>query len=97
MIWTGTKFAAEQGLRGFHLGGGQDQRDSLFRFKHTFGGRELEYGISGLIVDHEVYRTHVASRAKACDTTSDALLAANYFPAYRGGKVSVPDAVGAGR
>jgi hypothetical protein len=97
MIWTGTKFAAEQGLRGFHLGGGQDQRDSLFRFKHTFGGRELEYGISGLIVDHEVYRAHVESRAKECETTSDALLASNFFPAYRGGKVSVADPVGAGR
>ncbi len=97
MIWTGTKFAAEQGLRQFHLGGGQDQRDSLFRFKHTFGGRELEYGISGLIIDEGAYRAHVESRAEECGTTSDALLAAKFFPAYRGGKVTTSVAVSADR
>ncbi len=85
MLWTATKFAAEQGLPQFHLGGGLDQRDSLFRFKHTFGGRELEYGVSGLVIDHEAYQTHTENRAKECDVTADTLLRSDYFPAYRGG------------
>jgi hypothetical protein len=85
MLWTATQYAAEQRLRQFHLGGGLDQRDSLFRFKHTFGGRELEYGVSGLIIDHEAYQARTESRAKECDVTADTLLASNYFPAYRGG------------
>src|SRR5664280_159449 len=69
----------------FHLGGGLDARDDLFRFKRKFGGRELEYRVSGLVVDEKLYREHVRSRAKACDVTTDTLLASNHFPAYRGG------------
>jgi Acetyltransferase (GNAT) domain len=85
MLWTATQFAIDQGLRQFHLGGGVEPRDGLFRFKQTFGGRELEYGISGLIIDAQQYQAHVERRAKECDSTSDALLRSNYFPAYRGG------------
>jgi lipopolysaccharide/colanic/teichoic acid biosynthesis glycosyltransferase len=47
LYWTASQFALDQGIRHFHLGGGVDARDSLFRFKHTFGGRELVYGVSG--------------------------------------------------
>jgi hypothetical protein len=85
MIWTATEFAIEQGLRQFHLGSGHGQRDSLFKFKSSFGGRELAYDVSGLIIDPKVYESHLTSRAKQCDTTAEALLAANYFPAYRAG------------
>jgi len=85
MMWTATEFTVDQGLRQFHIGGGVIPDDSLFKFKSSFGGRRLEYGISGLIIDHEVYEAHVDTRAKECDTTSDALLSATYFPAYRGG------------
>jgi len=85
MMWTATEFTVDQGLRQFHIGGGVVPDDSLFKFKSSFGGRKLEYGISGLIIDDEVYEAHVDTRAKECDTTSDALLSASYFPAYRGG------------
>lgn len=85
MLWVATQFAAEQGTRQFHLGGGMSERDDLFRFKRAFGGRELEYGVSGLIIDPKVYQTHTERRAKECDTTTDALSEANFFPAYRGG------------
>jgi hypothetical protein len=159
MFWTATQFAIDQGLRQFHLGGGVEPRDGLFRFKHTFGGRELEYSVSGLwpihltgvarhgecslcccphpsftgpreppgahgpfadpkrplwnahpagspselpnsptpvkwigqsglIIDAQQYQAHVERRAKECDSTSDALLRSNYFPAYRAGKES---------
>jgi hypothetical protein len=84
VFWTATQFAVEQGLRQYHLGGGHSERDSLFKYKQSFGGRELEYGVSGLIIDPKVYESHVESRAKECDSTPDALLACNYFPAYRG-------------
>jgi serine/alanine adding enzyme len=85
MLWTATQFAAEQGLRQFHLGGGLDRRDGLFHFKHTFGGRELGYDVSGLISDHELYQTHTENRAQECGISVDELLRSNYFPAYRGG------------
>jgi hypothetical protein len=88
MFWTATQFAISQGLRQFHLGGGVEPRDGLFRFKHTFGGRELVYSVSGLIIDNQQYQAHVERRAKECDTTTDALLTSDYFPAYRAGKES---------
>jgi serine/alanine adding enzyme len=84
MIWTATQFAIDQGLR-HHLGGGVGPGDSLLKFKRSFGGRELEYAVSGLIIDDAAYQDQVESRAKECDTTSDELLASHYFPAYRGG------------
>jgi hypothetical protein len=85
MFWTAIQFAIDQGLLQFHLGGGLDARDSLFKYKQLFGGRELEYSVSGLVVDHDLYEAHTENRAKECDTTPEALLASSYFPAYRGG------------
>jgi len=89
LIWTATQFAIDHDLRQFHLGGGVSSRDSLFTFKHSFGGRELEYRVTGLIIDHERYQAFTQNRAKACETTTDTLLASNYFPAYRGGSAPV--------
>jgi hypothetical protein len=92
MVWTATQYAVTEGLHQFHLGGGRGgitPRDSLFRFKHTFGGRELEYAISGLIIDNDLYQTHTQNRAKACGTTTETLLASNFFPAYRAGSTPV--------
>jgi len=85
MLWTATQHAIEQGIHQFHLGGGNSPYDSLFHFKHTFGGRELKYGISGQIIDHDQYQAQTESRARACDVTADTLLATGYFPAYRAG------------
>jgi serine/alanine adding enzyme len=85
MLWRATQFTAEQGLRQFHLGGGVDGRDSLYKFKRTFGGRELDYAVSGLIVDQQLYQAHTENRARTCGTTIDALLESGHFPAYRGG------------
>jgi serine/alanine adding enzyme len=85
MLWTATQYAVAQGINQFHLGGGLEARDDLFRFKRKFGGRELEYRVSGLIIDEDLYRTRTENRARVCDLTPDALLASGYFPAYRGG------------
>jgi lipid II:glycine glycyltransferase (peptidoglycan interpeptide bridge formation enzyme) len=87
MVWAATKFAADQGIEQFHLGGGSSQRDSVFKFKSTFGGREFAYDISGLIIDQGLYQRQVENRARDRHTTSHELLAANFFPAYRGDRV----------
>jgi len=89
MLWTATQFGVAQGLRQFHLGGGVGPHDDLFKFKRSFGGQELEYGVSGLIIDPDVYQAQARARAKLCAITTDRLMATNYFPAYRGGTVRV--------
>jgi hypothetical protein len=85
MLWIATQYAVEQGLSQFHLGGGLDARDDLFRFKRKFGGRELEYRVSGLIVDNERYLARTRNRANACAVPTDTLMTPHHFPAYRGG------------
>jgi lipid II:glycine glycyltransferase (peptidoglycan interpeptide bridge formation enzyme) len=89
MLWTATQFGIAQGLRLFHLGGGVGPRDDLFMFKRSFGGTELKYGVSGLIIDQDLYQAYARIRAKACAITADSLMASNYFPAYRGGTTRV--------
>jgi hypothetical protein len=89
MLWAAIQFAIAEGLRQFHLGGGVGVRDDLFKFKQSFGGHELEYGVSGLIIDQELYQVHTQQRAKACHLTMEELLASNFFPAYRAGTISV--------
>jgi len=84
LTWSEMQFAAEHGIRQYHLGGGLGSRDSLFTFKRSFGGRELEYNVSGLIVDDVPYQAHTRERAGECNMSTEALLASNYFPAYRG-------------
>jgi hypothetical protein len=86
LLWTAIEYAVGQGLTQFHLGGGLTPRDDLFRFKRKFGGRELEYRVSGLVLDNPLYAAHTEIRAQECGTTTDALLASPYFPAYRGGQ-----------
>ena len=89
LTWAEMKYAIEHGIRQYHLGGGLGPRDSLFKFKRSFGGRELEYDVSGLIVDDPSYQAHSRSRAAECDISVEALLATNFFPAYRGRTVDV--------
>jgi hypothetical protein len=92
MLWAAAQFGIAQGLRQFHLGGGVGPYDSLFKFKRSFGGHELEYGVSGLIINADVYQAKVRSRGKACGIAIDTLMASNYFPAYRAAcSTPVPD------
>lgn len=83
MMWTAIRFAVEHGLSQFHIGAGVAGRDSVFRFKSTFGGREAQYDVSGLVVDEAAYQRQVEHRAEACGVTVDALAATSFFPAYR--------------
>jgi Acetyltransferase (GNAT) domain len=83
MLWTATQFAVEHGIRQFHLGGGVNPGDGLFRFKRTFGGRELEYRVSGLIIDAERYQARAQRRDMACAVPTDTTVTRQFFPAYR--------------
>jgi hypothetical protein len=89
LTWVEMQFAIDQGIRQYHLGGGIGPRDSLFKFKRSFGGRQLEYRVSGLIINPALYDAQTKNRATECETTAEALLASNYFPAYRGGSANV--------
>ncbi len=85
MLWSAIQFAVEQGLNQFHLGAGAAGRDSIFRFKSSFGGRELHYDVSGLIVDDEAYQQKVRDIARRHDVPVDVLHDSGFFPAYRAG------------
>jgi len=37
LVWTAAQYALAEGLHQFHLGGGNDPDDRLFRFKRTSG------------------------------------------------------------
>jgi hypothetical protein len=84
MLSTATQFAVDQGLRRFHLGGGLDQRDGLFQFKRSLGGRELGYDIWADDRPRALPGAH-AGPGTGVRGQPDALLRSNYFPAYRGG------------
>jgi hypothetical protein len=83
MLWIATQAAIEQGIGEFHLGAGVEMRDSVFMFKRSFGGRELQYDVAGIVIDEESYEKHVRRQADQYDVSVEALLATNYFPAYR--------------
>jgi hypothetical protein len=87
MLWTATQFAIAEGITQFHLGGGVGPDDGLFTFKRSFGGRQLEFGVSGVIIDDESYQAHTRKRAVACGTSATALSGSSFFPAYRAGTV----------
>lgn len=73
-------WAKRNGLRAFHLGGGHQGRDSLFRFKHRFNPEGTLMLNTGRKVHHpEVYERLVESW-KHHHAQS---LAETYFPAYR--------------
>lgn len=76
------RHANETGLSGVHLGGGVRPGDSLSKFKQSFGGREREFYVYGLIVDDEAYRDETACRELgAGDPHTGAV--SGFFPAYR--------------
>lgn len=73
LLWSACRSAPEHGVTSFHLGGGMTAHDALHRFKESFGGRELLYRASGLVVDPVQYARLSAGR----DAPS------SFFPRYR--------------
>lgn len=85
MLWTAVAFAADAGIREFHLGGGIARDDSLYQFKRSFGGHDVQYRMSGLVLDDRAYREQVRVHATDLGVTEAALLQCGFFPAYRAG------------
>jgi serine/alanine adding enzyme len=74
LLWTACQSAPAYGASLFHLGGGVAPRDPLYRFKASFGGRDVEFRASGLIVNRGRYdqmTSHLPTPPK------------DFFPAYR--------------
>jgi CelD/BcsL family acetyltransferase involved in cellulose biosynthesis len=77
-------WAYEQGLRSFHLGGGNGaQEDSLFQFKAGFSRRQHKFYIWTWILFPEIYRQLCAEKANWNTQNRLKLGAINYFPEYR--------------
>lgn len=83
LIWTAMRWAAQQGHRLFHLGGGTARNDGLFRFKSSFGGRSLPFFVGRLIVRPDVYDGLVVARSALLDVEPNLLRSGSFFPAYR--------------
>ncbi len=83
MMWTAAKFAAEQGISQFHLGGGLTESDGLARFKSTFGADTKDFHTGCAVIDADAYARLTQARADQLGTTVDALVTLDYFPAFR--------------
>jgi serine/alanine adding enzyme len=83
LMWRAIEWASEHGVSRFHLGGGVSNRDSLFKFKRSFGGTVLSFDAFGVVLDEAGYRTAVESRAAKLSTPVSVLLESNYFPRFR--------------
>lgn len=83
LIWTAMRWAAQQGHKLFHLGGGTARDDGLFRFKSSFGGRSLPFLVGRLIVKPDVYDDLVVARSELLDVKPAILRSGSFFPAYR--------------
>jgi len=83
MIWTAMKWAAGEGHKRFHLGGGTSRADGLFRFKASFGGMTMPFLVGRLIVRPEAYGSLVTERARQLGVRPRLLQEGSFFPAYR--------------
>lgn len=85
LLWEACRFAASHDVKVLHLGGGVEDRDSLYRFKRSFGGRELSFSAYGHVVDRVAYGAALTRRATQLDVSRATLAASRHFPAYRAG------------
>jgi hypothetical protein len=84
LLFEAALWAKRRGNRYLHLGGGLGgKNDGLLRFKAGFSPVRFRFRTQRMIVNEQVYRRLVEHRAALDGTTPEALLAADYFPAYR--------------
>ncbi len=77
-------WAKQRGNRWLHLGGGVGSaEDKLLHFKRGFSQSRFRFLTARYIIDEAKYRDLVHLRARAENTTEEAILASDYFPAYR--------------
>ena len=80
VLVEGAQWMRQRGCRWFHLGGGRPPGDSLYYFKHSFGGRTFSYTNLTLIVNQARYNELVNFHR----TEKESDMGANdFFPAYR--------------
>ena len=74
------EWGRSHGVRGFHMGSGRTEGDSLDNFKSSFGGIRYPSSSVGLIADDDAYATLCGLRR---EQTSLPEPRSNFFPAYR--------------
>lgn len=86
LVWTILSWAAQNGRRWVHLGGGVRPGDSLFWFKESFGGCRVEFWTGATVLDQAAYDRLVQEHAVVTGTAAEQLNASGFFPAYRFGR-----------
>jgi len=76
-------WAKSQGLRWFHLGGGQGPRDSLFRFKAGFSKKAAPLFSYSMIHDSPKYAVLLGMREEYDRRLGIVATQKGFFPAYR--------------
>ncbi|MGB7251541.1 MAG: hypothetical protein WBC73_21575, partial [Phormidesmis sp.] len=77
-------WAHKRGNNFLHLGGGiGGSKDALYNFKAGFSKLRHRFLTLRLIVNPQAYKKQVELQAKALNVPSEALLASDFFPAYR--------------
>lgn len=66
-----------------HVGGGQKDGDSLYKFKLSFGGVPTRFSLGRSILDPKSYLALTAERAKTLGVSDEALRESGFFPSYR--------------
>jgi hypothetical protein len=78
------RWAADQGLRVLHLGGGVGGReDSLFRFKAGFSNRRHRFATWRWVLRPDVYSMLCQQNDQGKSRHGKRASAPHYFPAYR--------------
>jgi len=80
VLVEGAQWMRHHGCRWFHLGGGRAPGDSLYSFKHSFGGRTFYHSNVTLIANRARYNELVKLRRTEKESAMDAN---DFFPAYR--------------
>jgi hypothetical protein len=84
LLFEAALWAKRRGNRYLHLGGGLGgKNDSLLHFKAGFSPVRFRFRTQRMIVNEPIYRRLVEHRAAIDGTSSEALLATDFFPAYR--------------
>lgn len=73
-------WAKNEGIKWFHLGGGYQQDDSLYRFKASFSRLRYPFCIGNVIHDSDCY--HYLTRRRESSASKEPI-GWQYFPAYR--------------
>jgi Acetyltransferase (GNAT) domain len=84
LLFEAAVWAKGRGNRYLHLGGGLGGKDdNLFHFKAGFSPLRFRFRTHRRIANDAVYRRLVEHRAASEGTSPEAILKADYFPAYR--------------